>query len=1079
MANKYRVKLNNGRIVGPFVLSQIGELYQKNHLEGKVLVQKFPTGDWKKLASFPEINKYLENLVLGQDQTEGDDTNTDSTVARISLAKLKEAERKKKKEAELEEKRRKLEELEAETQKEEHKEFRFTREEPSQLVDYDELEKKFEKEREEMEAQAPTPEPESEPEEEDGIEKTVVLQRPKLNQQDVDKTQVNPEALKWFKEQEEKKRLEEEEKKRQEEEDALAKEEEEEINFDESTQFIDRGALVSMKHEAKELERQIKEEEHLKELERKKEEGEIEKELEEEEEEKPEKKRMKPIVALAFLVIIWFLFEEEDVPTEFKPIYLKIVQPITLQVADKAKSEESFRNGLQSYRLGTYAGKVKAYLHFLQSIQYQFNGNPALGYIILVSGELFDNVAEGSKGKGAEILFKLIKITRSKTYKDVNIAMGTALFYKNNGKINSGVNVLEKYLRISQPSLKLLSLYLDMSIDQGDLVKARNVMEKLVPYENKPLEAYLAMSRFHTLDERYDEGEQIIREGLKKFPSSVALLLELSEYLLRKQDIRGYTAALQKCAELKHEYSPSYYAKYLESVGILAAYNKNTKQAAGFFKMALIINDTDELRSKLASLEIGGGTLAEKLILESKAIDLIRKSKKLVKERKWEEAFKVAIEAADLEINFLPADLNLAYLQIKRGFYESAIETLSFLKKEYPVHPGVSFALIKALYESNKVDDAQLEVGTISNTKLRTHRLYNSTVGHFYAKAGKLALAIKFLGTSVRENPLRDQDYFLMAQIYAKSRQYKESKAKLSEAITLDPLNIEYKSLYGNILFELEGAETAIGYLQTTLDEYKDNPRLMGDMAIAYYRNGQIAQFKEIKEKVEQLNSEDPAFYEFMIKAAQIEENINNQIKYAEALLEIDPGDVKTRMLLGDSYAQIGQYKKALDTYDKVTKRLSTYPKVFYSIAKVYIQVKDYKNALEAAEKEKTNNPKIYHGYYIFGEIQRLLGTQESVSKAVKNLEKAISIDPQNVESLMSLGWIKLSQRNYEIARELYLRAKRQEPSNPEIRKQLGFVYQGIGQSGLAIEEFQTYLKLYPNAPDRGQVQNQIQVLSR
>ncbi|MCR9203218.1 MAG: tetratricopeptide repeat protein [Halobacteriovoraceae bacterium] len=1064
------------------MLSQIGELYQKNHLEGKVLIQVFPAGDWKKIASFPEINKFLEKVVLGQDTSAADDTNTDSTVARISLAKLKEAERKKKKESELEEKKKKLEELESETQKEEHKEFRFTREEPSQLVDYEELEKKFKLEEDDKE-EAFTPEEEAKEEakeeiEEEGVEKTVILKRPNL-EPDSDKTQVNPEALKWFKEQEIKKKKDEEEKKRLEEEAAEAQENaESSISFDESTQFIDRGALVSMKHEAKELEREIKEDEEKKEIEKRKENEEFEEEVEEEEE-GPKKKKMSPIVALAFLVIIWFLFEEDDVPKEFQPAYLRIKQPITLQVADKTKSEEMFRKGLQNYRSGTYVGKLKAYAFFHKSIEYKFNSNPALGYLILVSGELFDNVAERSKGKSAEILFKLIKITRSKTYKDVNIAMGTALFYKNNGKINSAVNVLEKYLRISQPSLKLLSLYLDMAISQGDLVKARDVMEKLKPYDNKPLEAFLAMSRFHTLDERYDDGESVIREGLKKFPSSVALLLELSEYQLRKEDISSYKSTLQKCAKLKHEYSPKYYAKYLESVGILAAFNKNTKQAAGFFKMALIINDTDELRSKLASLEIGGGTLAEKLILESKAIDLIRKSKKLVKERKWESAFNAAIEASDLEINFLPSDLNLAYLQIKRGFYESAIETLTFLKKEYPIHPGVSFALIKAYYESNKIDEAQLEVGMISNTKLRTHRLYNSTVGHFYAKAGKPALAIKFLGTSVRENPLRDQDYFLMAQIYAKSRQYKESKAKLSEAITLDPLNIEYKSLYGNILFELEGAETAIGYLQTTLNEYKDNPRLMGDMAIAYYRNGQIAQFREIKERVGKLNTDDPAFYEFMIKAARIEENTDNQIKYAEELLEIDPGDVETRMLLGNSYSQLGQYRKALDAYDKVAKRLSTYPKVFYAIAKVYIKVKDYKNAMEAAKKEKENNPKIYHGYYIYGEIQRLLGTQESVSLAVKNLEKAISINPQNVESLMSLGWIKLSQRNHEIARELYLRAKRQEPSNPEIRKQLGFVYQGIGQSGLAIEEFQTYLKLYPNAPDRNQVLNQIRVLSR
>lgn len=1075
MAKKYRVKLGNGRIVGPFVLSQIGELYLKNHLQGKVQAQIFPTGDWKNLGEFSEIKKYLENIALGKKTENIDNTSTDSTVARISIAKLKEAERRKKKELEILEKKKKLEDLEAETQKEEHKEFRFNREEPSIQVDYDELEKKFSttKSEESVDEDIDLPDVED-----DSIEKTVVIKRPVVVN-DVDKTQVNPEALKWFKEQEAKRKKEEEEKRKADEQAKLEEElaKEEEVDFDESTQFIDRGALVSLKVEAKELERQIQEEERRKLLEEKEEASKEEEDTEEEE--VPQKKKMKPIVAFAFLVIIWFLFEEDDKPKKFEPKYLKITQPITREVAQPEESKQSFIKGLQAYRKGSYVGKLQAYAYFKQSIELKFNSNPALGYLILVSGELFENIHQKDKARAAEVLFKLIKITRSKTYKDINIAIGTALFYRNNGKINSAVDIVEKYLRISKPSLKLLSLYLDMAIDQGDLVKARKVMEKIEPFPNKPIEAYISMSRFFTLDERYEKGEKIVKEGLSKFPSSVDLLLNYADYLLRKEDLNNYKIVLKQVEKLNYEASPSFYAKYLEDVGILAAFNKDTKRAAFLFKLALSINDTDELRSKLASLEVGGGKLAEKLILESKAIDLIRKSKKLAKERNWEQAFKVAIEASDLEINFLPSDLNLAKLQIKRGYYESAIETLEFLKKEYQLHPGVSFTLIKALYESNKIDEAQLEVGTIANSILQRHRLYHSTVGHFYSKAGKYALAIKFLNESVRRNPLRDEDYFLMAKIYSKSRQYKESKAKLSEAITLDPLNVDYKSLYASILYELEGADTAIGYLQSALDEKRDNPKLMGDIAIAYYRNGQIAQFKEMKEKIQKLNSEDPAFYEFMIRAAQIEENVMNVITNAQALLEINPGDVEIRMLLGSSLAQVGEYQKALDTYDRVVKRLSTYPKVYYSIAKVYLKIKDYKNALEAAQKEKENNPKIYHGYYILGEIQRLQGTKESVSLAVKNLEQAISLDPQNVESLMSLGWIKLSQRNFDIARELYLRAKRQDPSNPQIRKQLGFVYQGIGQSGLAIEEFQTYLKLYPNAPDRDKVENQIQVLSR
>ncbi|MCF8058125.1 MAG: tetratricopeptide repeat protein [Bacteriovoracaceae bacterium] len=1047
------------------MISQIGELYNKGHINGDEEAQVFPAGDWKGISLISEVSLLLNTLAKGETPKVNDDGDKDSTIARISLANKKDEQRKQQKEEIKKEKIKKLEEIEESAQKGEHQEFRFTREEPSQLVDYEALERKFSEN-----AVVEKNKKEEEIFDETLVEKTVVIKRPKIN--DVDKTQVNSEALKWFKEQEEKKKALEEAKKIEKEE-VEAEELEEEINFDESTQFVDRNALAGLKREAKGLEKEI-EDERLKELELTEKEDDQEEEVYEEEAPK-KKKGISPIVAIAFIAIIWFILDEDPKDKKFEPKFLKITAPITYEIEDSEKAESNFRKGLEAYRRGSYLSRVEACSYFKTSIEYKFKDNPALGFLILTYGELFNDVS--NKSQGAAIIFNLIKITRSKVLTDVNIAIGTTLFYANNGKYNSAINLVENFLRVGKPTLKLHSLYLDLAINVGDLTKAKKILTKIKEFPNLPLEAYLAMSKFYTLDERYDLGQKALEEGLQKYPSSVALLLNYSEYLLRAENFKKYSAVLKQVEKLSYEGSPSYYANYLENVGILSAYNKDVKTAAFLFKLALKINDTNRLRSKLASLEVGGGKVAERLILESKALDLMRKSNKLINERKWEEAFKVAIEAVDLDINFLPADLNLARLQIRRGFYESAIDTLLFLRKEYPTNPHVSFTLVKALYEANKIDEAQLEVGGISNSKLRQHPLYESVVGHYYEKAKRYPLAIKFLNQSVSRNPLRDEDYFLMAKIYSRSRQYKESKAKLSEAITLDPLNIDYKSLYAQILFELEGADTAIGYLQSALDtDNKDNPKLMGDIATFYYKNGQLAQFKEMKEKIEKLNTEDPAFYAFLIKAAQIEENMDNVITNAEALLEINPGDVETRMLLGKAYASTKNYRKSLEVLEGVAKRLSTYPGAYYLIAKVYLEMKDYKNALAAAEKEKENNPKIYNGYYILGETLRLLG---KFTEATKNLEKSISLDPRNVESLMSLGWIKLNQRNYEIARELYLRAKKQQPAMPEIRKQLGFIYQGIGQSGLAVEEFNTYLKLYPNAPDRSQVENQIRSLSR
>jgi len=1083
MSKKYRVRLINSRIVGPFSLGQIGELFKKGHIKGKETIQQFPAGDWISIQDDKDVKTYLSKIIANK-KAEITTIDNESTIARINIGDIKKEEIKNKKNKQSFESQ--LEELEEENYTEEktnepHKEFTFDRENNETIIGFDELEKKYNEQKvDDVSVDGSSSEniEESvdEEEDDDSVEKTVVLKRPVKDtpQEDNERTVVNQEALKYFKEQERKKKEEEEKKKRELEEKKRIEEEmkEEEVDFDESTRVFDKRSLVALNVEAKELEKTLEEEERIK---NKQDDVEPETEYEIVEEKKPEKKKMKPIVALAFLVVFWFLLEDNgDDEKKFEPRYVKIVAPITFEVESDQKAKEFFNKGLEAYRSGTYIAKVQAIVNFKTSIEHKFKNNPALGFLVLTYGEIFRNVS--NKSKGAAILFNLIKITRSKVLSDVNIALGTALFYRNNGKVSSALDLMEKFLRVGQPTLKFYSLYLDMAIDTGDLVKASNIKDKLLEYPDLPLEAYIALSKYYTLDQRYEEGKESVLKGLKKFPSSVELLLELTSYHLREENLANYKSTLKKIEMLKFEESPRYYAEYLEYVGILSAYNKDIETAAFLFKKALQISDSDRLRSKLASLDIGGGKLATKLILESKAMDLIRESKKLMKERKWEPAFIEAIAATELEINYLPANLHLVDLQITRGFYESAISTLEFLRKEYPTHPGVSFKLIQALFESNKMDDAQTQVNIISNSPLKQHPLYYSVVGRFYEKSSKNILAIKFLNKSVSLNPLRDEDYFIMSKIYNKSRQYTQSKAVLAEAIALDPLNIKYKSLYGEILFELEGAETAIGYVQSALAENKDNPKLLGDMATYYYRNGQIAQFKDIKERIESLTSDDPAFYEFLIKAAQMDDNSENIIKYAKELIAVNPGDVKVRMTLAQNLMNLGRYQEALDSLKGVTERLSTYPGAYYLSAKIYIQIKDFSKALEAGKKEKENNPGIYNGHYIVGETFRLMG---KVQESVDNLEQAISISPRNVESLISLGLIKIAQRNFEVARELFLRAKKQEPSNPKIRKQLGFIYQGVGQSGLAIEEFQTYLKLYPNAPDRDKVLGRIQVLSR
>ena len=1069
MAKKYRVRLANDRVVGPFTAKQIGELFNKGHLEGEEACQIFPGGDWKTLKAFKELNEIIVKLIKGEATTHDFNTDENATVVRLNIGKIRKEEKKKKAKQERNEKIKKLEKIEKEAQKKEHQEFQFKKETQQVKVDYDELEKKYQ----EKKSQDPEPEKVPEPEDDSGVEKTVVLKRPV--EQKVEKTLiVNPQVLEELKEDLEK--TDETEEEVEAEEEQPKEEKEEEISTDESTQFVNLNELMpTIKEEVELEEEKIKEaallEKHSEPISKSK-----KKKKKDEEEDDPSKKKMKPIVAFAFLALLYFLFVEDDKPAKnaINPKTAVFSFPVTLPQPNPTLSKDLLIKGVEQYRRGTYETKIIAADYFNKSIEAQYEGNDALGYLLLTYAELLPNAAD--KRKAAETLFSLVKIARSKVLTDINVAMGTALFYGNANKVETAVLTVENFLRLGKPSKKMFGIYLDLLTRAGMSEKARKVYLKLEGVPDKPVEAFLAMAKFNEFDQQFADGKKVILEGLKTNVTSVALLLELAGYLLREQNFKNYTDVLKKIKLLKAENSPIFYARYLEYMGILAAYNKNSEQAAILFKLALTIHDSPELRSKLAAIEVDGGKAAQALILESKAVDLIRESQKSAKERKWEDAFNAALQAADMNDKFIPGQLNFAAIQVKRGYFASAIKRLEELRNDFKQNWQISYALTDAYIEAMKLVDAQIEINNITNSQMRNRPEYHSLLGRFYAKSKKWRQAVFNLNESIKKNPLRDQDYFLMAKIFLYNRRYDEAKKQLSEAINLDPSNIIYRSLYAQILFELTGAETAIGYLRDLLKDNKENPKIMGDIAIYYYKNGQVAQFEEMKKNIEDLRSSDADFYEFLIKSAKLNDKNENVIKYSKELLKVNPGDVDTWITLGNYLAEVGRYRQALEAFDSVKTRLESYPRINYYIGKVHLMTKRYKQAIKSGEEEIKRNPTLYNGYFIAGVAHKKLG---KIPEALKYLETAVSKDPNNVESLIELGEIKISQNYYELAREYFLRALRREQNNPRIHKQLGIIFENLGQSTLSIEYYETYLKLDPGANDRAVIESSIRRLRR
>ena len=57
---KYRLRLKNARVIGPFIMSQLHELKSNGRIQGSEEAQIFPTGDWAPITSFDFYTELMD-----------------------------------------------------------------------------------------------------------------------------------------------------------------------------------------------------------------------------------------------------------------------------------------------------------------------------------------------------------------------------------------------------------------------------------------------------------------------------------------------------------------------------------------------------------------------------------------------------------------------------------------------------------------------------------------------------------------------------------------------------------------------------------------------------------------------------------------------------------------------------------------------------------------------------------------------------------------------------------------------------------------------------------------------------------
>lgn len=1044
---KYRIRLKNGRVIGPFEKHQLFELKANGHLKNAEDAQVFPTGTWLPI----EQADFYSELI-----------DTDKTI----LQKSPEAAKEETFVIDMTKLRNQISEKEID---ELEKQPLGPIEELTETVRLNiSVEKNIENDSQTKDKHSGEDELSKLVYDEDSENKTVINQVAQEEIQRIKKLQ---------KIAEEKIRLEEIKTKAID--DARKVEielikEKTTISSSDATQvakFDQFFLLDAAKKEESNLEIELK---NYQKIEKALEED----NKEEEEEEAGSSNKKKILIIFAMLAILYAILFPDEKPkaTPFQHLNPQIAFPIPFDESDILMSKNEFSEGLELFNKGNYSSIIKSGMKFKTSYENSLENVNALSYMVRSYGEQLKYSTELIVD--AQTLFNVIQSKRPFLVQNPNGVIGINLFYMAINKNDAALDVVQKYLKLNPKNVTedLFAVYLQSLIAQGKIDLAKQFYVALEKAPNKNHYTYLALINYLLLNQEFEKAQIYVDEGIKKYPYLVSFYLIKADILIKNNNFKEAVGLIKKADSFQLEYNNFYKAKSLELKGLVYSFEKKPKEAAALFAKSLKIHDSYELRMKLADLESakeGEGKIND-LINESKAVKFLLQAKNFYEEKNYELALSFASKATDAFPGHIPSELFLAKVQLRLGLAKQSIDTLVNLSQKYPDNKNINIALVETYINTYKFNDARNRIQILSSSNYKDSWEFISAKAKLFLKMGDTLQAMAWLKSSININPLNDSDIFILSEILMRKSSYDSARIFLNKAIELDPINPDYRIAYAKMVYETQDDLAAIGYLLSLQKEFGENPKILSEIAIFYYRSGKIKDYQDIKEKLEKLPGIDKTLYEFLIKAALLDDRFADVPPLVEKLLAVEPGDLEMMMTAGRVLFENGKLVDAAKWFKRVQDKLPTYPKVLYYIAKIDFLSGNLDAALKKINENIKDNGETDIDLVFLAQIYE---KKLEFTTAENLYKRAQKINSKSYDAMVGLADLSFRQNNHDLALDLYKRAVKQKSDQAIIHKKMGDVYRQLGQGTLAIEAYKMYLEMEPESPYKSNLEAYINLM--
>jgi tetratricopeptide (TPR) repeat protein len=363
-----------------------------------------------------------------------------------------------------------------------------------------------------------------------------------------------------------------------------------------------------------------------------------------------------------------------------------------------------------------------------------------------------------------------------------------------------------------------------------------------------------------------------------------------------------------------------------------------------------------------------------------------------------------------------------------------------------------------------------------------------------YAGVGRTAEGIKWLEESAPDNP---ELYGTLGDFYARERRWADSASAYEHALENAPRSFDYRVYMASSLLQTDNiadVTKARDILREAVTMRGTDDRALYLLSQAERRSGDAGNAESAARRLIVQNGKNPRGYVALSEALEDQRRfqpIVDALAPAVATLSgsNDNGFSLSMILphLGFAYQELGQFDKAIATFESARKIAPNDPSVTLYLIQAQMAAKNYSNAAELAHAARSTHPndlrlarmeslalrrggKVDQGLAILEEIARTHSDDPDAvvalaqgyveanraPQAVKLLQDAQTRFPGDATVALELGAVFDKQKKYNDAEAVLRQLIAKDPNNAIALNYLGYM---LAERGERLGESVDYLK--------------------